>query len=80
MMNTPDKCQPSGFNLSRVEGNKQMRVICAWMDPIRKKILEDLLSSVGGIASHGICEGHCEQLTKETREEIGEVLDEALNK
>ena len=74
-MNTPDKCQPSGFNLSRVEGNKQMRVICAWMDPVRKKILEDLLSSVGGLVSHGICEHHLKVLEEETRE----VLDEAFN-
>ena len=70
----------SGYNLSHVKnGPRYMRVICAYQDPIRRKVYETILRSVGGVASHGLCESHYEEEIAKTatdvRDEINALAD-----
>jgi phosphoribosylformylglycinamidine (FGAM) synthase PurS component len=56
-------------------------VICAYQNETRKKILEDILHSVGGEASHGMCPKAFElEMRAIDDEEAMEAIDDRCQK
>lgn len=57
-------------------GPRRMRVLCAYQNQARLKLLETILRSVGGVASHGLCQNHFDEEMAKTHESKGEETQE----
>ena len=66
----------SGYNMSHVKNApRHMRALCAYQDQTRLRVFETILRSVGGVASHGLCEAHYNEEISKTEPGVTEEIN-----